>query len=247
MTVRASYPSVLTVIPARLASVRLPGKLLKDLHGKPLIYWVAERVRRFGLTDFVVATDSHLIADVCDRFGFPFSMTSSSCKNGTERVYEVSRDLSNYEHYMNVQGDEPLISASVLKGMLQSTGMRDESFKVAVSPLNRSSNDPTEAKVAMQGNGRVRYVSRLPVPFQRDGGANLYKIQGVFLYTAKVLERFANGAVGILEEAEKLEQLRCIENDIELFAVICEESPKSVDTLKDLNHYRSMSMELFER
>lgn len=163
MTVRASHPSVLTVFAERLASVRLPGKLLEDLHGKPLIYWVAERVRRFGLTDLVVATDSHLIADVRNRFGFPFSMTSSSCENGTERVYEVSRELSNYEHYMNVQGDEPLIRASVLKRMLQSTGMRDGWFNLAVSPLDRSSNDFFEAKVPMQGDGRVRFALRLPV------------------------------------------------------------------------------------
>lgn len=246
MTVAASYSNVLTVIPARLASVRLPEKLLADIHGKPLIYWVANRIRHFGLTDFVVATDSDLIADVCSTFDFPFIMTSTSCENGTERVHEVSQKHPNYSYFMNVQGDEPLIGYAVLTKMLQSAGLRDNSFKVAVSPLNRSSNDLSEAKVAMQSDGVVRYVSRLPVPFRREGGGWLHKIQGVFLYTPEVLDRFVNGKVGVLEESEKLEQLRCIENNIELFAVMCEASPKSVDTLADLNLYRSMPMNLFE-
>lgn len=246
MTVAANYSNVLTVIPARLASVRLPEKLLADIHGKPLIYWVANRVRQFGLTDFVVATDSDLIAAVCERFDFPFIMTSPSCENGTERVHEVSQKHSSYSYFMNVQGDEPLIGFAVLTKMLQSTGLRDDSFKVAVSTLNRSSNDISEAKVAMQSDGVVKYVSRLPVPFRRDGAGQLHKIHGVFLYTPEVLDRFVNGKVGILEESEKLEQLRCIENDIELLAVMCEASPKGVDTIADLNLYRRMPINLFQ-
>lgn len=245
MTVSADYSNILTVIPARLASVRLPGKLLADVRGKPLIYWVASRVRKFGLTDFVVATDSPLIADVCKKFDFPYTMTSSSCQNGTERVYEVSQRYSNYSYFMNVQGDEPLVESAVLTKMLQSAGQRDESFKVAVSPFKPSSNDLSEAKVAMQRDQRVRYVSRLPVPHSRDGDTRLHKIQGVFLYTPEVLEKFAKAPVGILEESENLEQLRCIENDIELLGIICDGSPKSVDTLADLNHYRSMPANFF--
>lgn len=239
------FSNVLTVIPARLESVRLPQKPMAMIHDKPMIYWVASRVSRLCPTDYVVATDSLVVAEICERFGFPFLMTSTSCKNGTERVFEVSQKVSGYSYFLNVQGDEPLFNPSVLTRMLESTGFKDDAFKVSVSKSEHRVNDPSEAKVAVQSDGRIRYVSRSSIPFYREGKSKLYKIQGVFLYTPQVLERFVNAPIGFLEMTEKLEQLRCIENDIELFAIFCEGSPRSVDTPADLNYFRSLPLEDF--
>lgn len=242
-----NHSNVLTVIPARLESVRLPRKPLAKIHSKPLIYWVVSRVSRLCPTDYVVATDSPLIAEICENFSFPFVMTSSSCKNGTERVFEVSQQFPSYSYFMNVQGDEPLFNPLVLTKMLESTGFKDNSFKVSVSQSTQRSNDPSEAKVAIQDDGRIRYVSRSPIPFHLGREKRPFKIQGVFLYTAQVLERFVNAPVGALEMTERLEQLRCIENDIELLAIFCEGSPRSVDTPADLKYYRRLPLDDFER
>ena len=246
MNVAVNYSDVLTVIPARLESVRLPRKALAEIHGKPLIYWVASRVSRLCPTEYVVATDSPLIAETCENFGLPFIMTSSSCENGTERVFEVAQNFSDYSYFMNVQGDEPLFNPSVLTKMLQTIGFRDNSFKISVSQSTQNLNDSSEAKVAIQSDGRIRYVSRSAIPFDREGKTRPYKVQGVFLYAQQVLERFVNSPAGALEQTEKLEQLRCIENDIELFAIFCDGSPRSIDTPADLEYYRGLPREVFE-
>lgn len=247
MKTASKQPCVLTVIPARLASVRFPEKLLAEIHGKPIIYWVSKRVQEFELSEFVVATDSSRIADVCKEFSFPYMMTSPSCRNGTERVFEVSQKRSDFSYFLNVQGDEPLVNLSVLESMLSTIGDEDHSFKVAITETNSEPNDTSEAKVAIQSNGRIRYVSRESIPFHRDTDPAHFRIQGVFLYTAEVLTRFVEAPLGRLEEIERLEQLRCIENDIHLQGILTEESPRSVDTFEDLEFFRAMPKHLFER
>jgi 3-deoxy-manno-octulosonate cytidylyltransferase (CMP-KDO synthetase) len=240
------HPEVLTVVPARLDSTRLPGKLLKTIYGKPIIYWVAHRIRSFNLTAFVVATDSTEISEVCEQFDLPYVMTSAGCANGTERVQEVASLYAQFSHFMNVQGDEPLISFDVLDQMVKTIGVNDHAFKAAVSTIAREENDPSEVKVAMQLDNRIRYASRSFIPFDRDGESSSFKIHGVFLYTREVLAKFTQAPVGVLEATEKLEQLRCIENEIELYGVICQESLRSIDTMKDLELYRRIPQEFFD-
>ena len=246
MSTPTRHRELLTVVPARLNSTRLPRKLLKTIYGKPIIYWVAHRIRSFDLTAFVVATDSTEISEVCEQFELPYVMTSADCANGTERVQEVASHYTQFSHFMNVQGDEPLISFDVLDQMVKTIGVNDHAFKAAVSTIARSANDPSEVKVAMQLDNRIRYASRSFIPYDRDSESSSFRIHGVFLYTREVLEKFTQAPVGVLEQTEKLEQLRCIENEIELYGVVCQESLRSIDTMKDLEFYRRIPQEIFE-
>lgn len=238
--------SILTVIPARLESQRLPRKLLKTIHGKPVIFWTANRVRLYGGTDFLVATDSREIADVCEEFDLPFSMTSPACQNGTERVFEIAKKFPQYSHFLNIQGDEPLVDVGVIDTMLKDVGVSDHAFKVSLSKVIEQDNNPSEIKVAMQENRRIRYASRARVPHDRDSKSHTFKINGVFSYSRNVLERFTAAPEGNLEKIEKIEQLRCIENDIELHGVICVETPKSLDTSEDLVRYKNVAKKFYE-
>lgn len=241
------FPRVLIVIPARLESARLPRKLLLELHGKPIIYWTVKRVVETGLADVIVATDSLEIKQVCESYGFPVELTSNECVNGTERVYEIaSQYCDRYDLFMNVQGDEPLLNVEILETMLGTVSRNDSTFKTAVSEISGSSvNNPSEVKVAMSADGRIRYASRALVPFSRDSQCSHFKIHGVYLYTLSILERFVNSPEGLLESIEKVEQLRCIENDIPLFGVITPHTSNSVDTQVDFEFYRGLSSEEF--
>lgn len=241
------HPELLIVIPARLESSRLPKKLLLDLHGKPLLYWTVKRVMRAKLADVVVATDSARILSMCKVFGFPVKMTSQGCLNGTERVFEVASDMkSDYRLFMNVQGDEPLLNIEILGAMLETIGLNDHSFKTAVSEISESTtNNVAEVKVAMSRGQRIRYASRSPIPFGRDATLKLYKIHGVYLYPYSILEEFMNSLEGPLEKVEKVEQLRCIENDIPLYGVITPSTPNSVDTKVDYEMYVNLDSEVF--
>lgn len=243
----STFPRVLIVIPARLESARLPRKLLLELHGKPVIYWTVKRVVDAGLADVIVATDSIEIQKVCENYGFPVELTSNKCVNGTERVYELaSRYCDRYDLFMNVQGDEPLLNVKILETILGSVGQNDDAFKTAVSEICASSaNNPSEVKVAMSADGRIRYTSRALVPFSRDSQGTYYKIHGVYLYPFSILERFVNSSEGLLEATEKVEQLRCIESDIPIFGVVTPHTSNSVDTQVDFDFYRSLDAEGF--
>lgn len=238
--------NVLIVIPARLESFRVPKKLLEEIYGKPVIYWVAKRMEIYARCDFIVSTDSTEIAQVCEINDFPCIMTSPQCRNGTERVYETVKQLKGYSHFINVQGDEPLVNLALLDQIIETIGVNDHAFKTAVSEIKFEKNNDAEIKVAMQDNGRIRYASRSMVPYSRDAASSTYKIHGVYLYTLEVLEKYILAPEGRLEKLEKVEQLRCIENDIELFGVTCPSSPKSLDTSEDLIAYREVPLDKFE-
>lgn len=236
------FPRLLIVIPARLKSARLPKKLLLELHGKPLLYWVVKRVLDTRLADLVVATDSLKIQAMCETFGFPVCMTSTECMNGTERVFEVaSKFKDNYELFMNVQGDEPLLNVEIIETLMTSIGTNDHAFKIATSSISSAApNNPSEVKVAISQGGRVRYASRSLVPFNRDEYPQFHKIHGVYLYSFATLEKYVESPEGPLEACEKIEQLRCIENDIPLYAVVTPHTLNSVDTQIDFDFYQNL-------
>lgn len=240
----------LIVVPARLGSTRLGRKLLLDIHGKPVIYWTAKRISESGVADFVVATDSEEIADVCSGFSIPFTMTSTCCENGTERVFEVAARYKNkFKYFMNVQGDEPLIHEKIIRDIADSAGKHKDAFVTAISMVDNSEeNDPSEVKVALSDDSRIRYASRCLVPYNRDCATGArWKIHGVYLYSYEVLKKFSDAPVGILESTEKVEQLRCIENDIPLIGIKTCAGARSVDTLEDLTAFRAMPYSAFTR
>ena len=234
----------LIVTPARYESARLPGKVLLDIHGKPMVVWVASRVIASGYGDVIVATDSDRVQAVCAEYDLPVIMTSPNCANGTERVREVAQRYQEVDYFMNVQGDEPLINTDILGEMLAQNVSAD-AFYTAVSAIEGDGGNPSEVKVAMSFDGRIRFASRSPVPFFRDSERKRYKIHGIYLYSRDVLERFVTSKPGPLEQAELVEQLRCIEHDIPLYGVVTSHTERSVDTSADLDFMRAQPKSKF--
>lgn len=241
---------ILVVIPARLDSKRLPRKLLLEIHGRPVLYWTIKRVLDAGFLDYVVATDSDEISAFCDSYSFPCIKTSDQCINGTERVFEAAQAYADqYRYFLNVQGDEPLLSKEIIRNVAEQAGSHDDAFVTAISPLDeKAPNNPSEVKVAIGQDGRILYASRALIPHSRDGDSVArWKIHGVYLYTFEVLAKFIESNIGVLEGVEMVEQLRCIENDIQLIGVktIC--SPPSVDTRDDYDFYKTMNPQDFAK
>ncbi len=236
----------LIVIPSRLKSTRLQDKPLAKIHGYPMIYWVAKRIKNANICDYVVATDSPKIEAVCNEYDINVIMTSLECRNGSERVAEVSEKL-NYKYYCNVQGDEPLIDVNGVKDFIHSAKKYENTFVQAVTLVKKSENDISEVKVAMDEHNRIRYLSRLAIPFFRESiTAEKHKCLGLYLYDKSFVSLYKNLDEGYLEKIESIEQLRCIENNLEIRALIVNFDSISVDTDDDLNYIKSFDLDKFE-
>ena len=234
----------LIVIPARYESRRLPGKVLEDLHGYPMIYWVYRRTLKAESGEVVVAADHPIVFNVLEDLGIPYIQTDPYCKNGTERVYEVSKKYPDVKYFVNVQGDEPLLNPNVIRDVVAS-GLEDNVFKTAVSPIFDDANNSNEIKVALSFDNRIRFASRSLIPFQEVGVSNYYKIHGVYLYSSSLLETYVSLRPGPLEILESVEQLRCIEYDIPLLGIKTQHTERSVDTYDDLLFMRTQPKKLF--
>ncbi|HTT24060.1 MAG TPA: 3-deoxy-manno-octulosonate cytidylyltransferase [Candidatus Sulfotelmatobacter sp.] len=226
----------IAVIPARLASTRLPRKMLREIAGKPLIGVVYQAVRSSPLlTDVIVATDSDEILNVCRRHGWKAQMTAPSHKSGTERVHEIScRELADV--YVNVQGDEPMVRAEQIASLLQV--MENPGAQVGTLMTGAAEVDirnPNAVKVVTDFSGRALYFSRATIPFDRDGTRPRYfKHLGIYAYRKAALDRFVSLPESFLEKSERLEQLRFLENGTSIY---CAETPYDsvgVDTEEDL-------------
>ncbi|OGK81689.1 MAG: 3-deoxy-D-manno-octulosonate cytidylyltransferase [Candidatus Rokubacteria bacterium GWF2_70_14] len=229
---------VLGVIPARLSSTRLPRKVLREIAGLPMVVQVFRRARRSPLlSDLLVATDSEEVAAVCRAHGITAVMTSPDHPSGTDRLWEVSR-AHMAEVYVNVQGDEPLVTPGHIERLV--TPFSDDpdvqvtTLKIRATPdevLSRTTN-----KVVTSVRGDALYFSRLAIPFDRDGrgGIIYWKHVGLYAYRRAVLDAFHSLPPSALEQAEKLEQLRLLENGIPIRVVETEEETIGVDTEEDL-------------
>lgn len=237
----------LIVIPSRLNSTRLPNKPLLEIHGHPMVYWVANRIRKANICDYLVATDSNEIENVCKQENINVVMTSPDCKNGTERVAEVSKKF-NYKYFCNVQGDEPLINIAGVKDFILKAKKHKNAFVQAITETQKNTNDTSEVKVSVDDKKRIRYLSRLSIPYIRNQKSNLrHKCLGLYLYDRTFISSFIKLREGYLEKAECIEQLRCIENDLVLIAEKVDFDSISVDTSSDLKYVRSIKKEHFER
>lgn len=235
----------LIVIPARLKSSRLQHKLLLPLHGKPMIHWVCIRIKHLLAADFLVATDSELIQEYCDSCDFDCIITPPHFENGTERVAYVASKRNEYDFFVNVQADEPLLNTALIGDVIAS--FRNGAFNVAVSKVCHSKVvDPSTVKAALSFDNRIRFASRSNVPFGRDGPVEMYRVHGVYSYDIQTLNHFLRSPVGPLEHVEKVEQLRCIENDIPIYGVLTEGSEISVDTLEDYNYMLNLPKSRFD-
>ncbi len=228
---------VLGVIPARLGSTRLARKVLREIAGRPMVEWVYRAAAGSGRMDaVVVATDSEEVAEVCGERGIPVAMTSPECASGSDRVYEVSR-LREAEIYVNIQGDEPLLTPGHFAPLLDLFG-RPEVQVATVSvpcPVEDVAN-PNAVKVVTAVDGRALYFSRSTIPYDRDrvGFAGYRKHLGLYAYRKAALERFAGLAPSRLELTERLEQLRMLENGMDLYVGEAEGDSIGVDVEEDL-------------
>lgn len=217
MTVR---PRVLGVIPARLASTRLPRKPLRTLAGRPLIEWVWRRASRLEALDaIVVATDSEEVAAVCEAFGAAVERTADSHGSGTERVAEVAARTAyrGYDVVVNVQGDEPFVDDEQVGGAVARVvaGWDIGTVAAPVGSLE-AWRDPAVVKVVLRQDGGALYFSRAPVPFARDvepapddlASERYLRHIGVYAFTPAALQRWVALPAHWLEGVERLEQLR---------------------------------------
>ena len=226
----------IAVIPARLASTRLPRKMLREIAGKPLVGAVYDAVRSSPLlNDVIIATDSDEILKVCRRNGWKAQMTSPAHSSGTQRVHEVSNSIAA-DIYLNVQGDEPLTRPEHIATLIDV--MRDSNVQVGTLKTGASAADvtnPNAVKVVTDSIGRALYFSRATIPHDRDRvGPQYYKHLGFYAYRKAALDRFVALPESSLERSERLEQLRFLENGIPIFVGDTPYDTIGVDTEDDL-------------
>jgi 3-deoxy-manno-octulosonate cytidylyltransferase (CMP-KDO synthetase) len=226
----------IAVIPARLASTRLPRKMLREIAGKPLIGVVYEAVRSSPLlADVIIATDSDEVLSGCRKHGWKAQLTSSSHRSGTERVHEVSnREVADV--YINVQGDEPLTRPEHIATLLQVMENPAAQVGTVMTPAaDIDITNPNAVKVVTDLNGQALYFSRATIPFDRDGTRPRYfKHLGLYAYRKAALDRFVMLPESSLEKTERLEQLRFLENGIPIYVGETPYDSVGVDTEEDL-------------
>ncbi len=226
----------IAVIPARLASTRLPRKMLREIGGVPLMGRVYNAVRSSPLLeDVIIATDSDEIMQVCQQNGWNARMTSAAHRSGTERVHEISNSVAA-DVYVNVQGDEPMTRAEHIATLL--AVMKDPAVQVGtlMTPAPSADvNNPNAVKVVTDGVRRALYFSRATIPFDRDGASPVYfKHLGLYAYRKAALDRFVELPESALERSERLEQLRFLENGIPIYVGETPYDTMGVDTEEDL-------------
>jgi 3-deoxy-manno-octulosonate cytidylyltransferase (CMP-KDO synthetase) len=231
------------VIPSRYASVRLPGKPLRDIHGKSMLHHVWERARESNAEEVVIATDDDRIAEAAEAFGATVCMTAEHHRSGTERIAEVAdlMDWRDEQVVVNLQGDEPTMPAQLIN---QCAALLDDvaaDIATLASPFLSDDDfqNPNCVKVIRDTKGHAIYFSRAMIPYARDGegtgmSAALHH-HGIYAYRCGVLRRFVEAAPSDLETSEQLEQLRALSLGMTIAVGIPEVRPGAgVDTEEDL-------------
>lgn len=232
----------IAVIPARLESTRLPRKMLRDIAGEPLVGRVYNAVRSSTLlADVIIATDSQEILHLCQSRGWNARMTSPSHRSGTERVREIS-SAEEADVFINVQGDEPLARSEQIASLLEV--MKNSAVQVGTLKTPAAEADivnPNAVKVVTDKAGRALYFSRATIPYDRDGSKPSYfKHLGFYAYRKPALDRFCALPESSLEKSERLEQLRYLENGIDIYVGETPYDSIGVDTEEDLERVESL-------
>jgi 3-deoxy-manno-octulosonate cytidylyltransferase (CMP-KDO synthetase) len=254
-----SQSKAVVIIPARFASTRLPGKALLEIDGKPMICWVTERAMEArNVARVIVATDDERIIDVVRSAGCEAVMTRADHASGTDRLAEVAETLEGADIIVNLQGDEPLISAQTIERAIEASNEEGfgivttwEAIETAADVLN-----PDVVKIVVDNSGRALYFSRLPVPYPRDAVrkhvtletalrnepgllAQFRKHTGLYVYRKEVLLQFTRWPQSDLERIECLEQLRALERGVKIKAIEASTPSIGVDTREDLERVRA--------
>ncbi|TVR79733.1 MAG: 3-deoxy-manno-octulosonate cytidylyltransferase [Rhodospirillales bacterium] len=236
----------IVIIPARMASTRLPGKPLVDLHGEPMVVHVAKRAAAADIGPVVVAAAEPEIASAVTAAGGRAVLTRPDHPSGSDRVFEAAQSIDPQHRYpivVNLQGDLPTIEASAIQAVL--APLADPAVLVATlvaeaAPEEREDPNVVKAVVALAPgcrSGRALYFSRAAVPW---GDGPLYHHIGIYAYRRAVLARFVGLPPSVLERRERLEQLRLLENGLRIDAALVDTVPLGVDTPNDLARARRL-------
>ena len=222
------------VIPARMASVRLPGKPLMDIQGKPMLIRVAEKcIESVGAANALVSTPDDEIEKACNNFNIPVIKSSLDCQTGTDRMVELL-SKSDAEYFINVQGDEPMVPVTVIKAFINDCLQNKESC-VGYSRIydNKYIESSSVVKVAVS-NSKIIYASRSKLPISSNANEIGYlKHTGLYGFSREDLEKFGKFTKGPLEMAENVEILRMLENRIPIRAIEVPNFGRAVDSLED--------------
>lgn len=233
------------IVPCRLESTRFPRKLLHEVRGRPLLLWVAERIRTVapGLPCWF-AVDDALLAAPLQREGYRVVETSVAHASGTDRIAEANRVIGA-RHVINVQADEPLVTGAQIRRLAELIA-GPAAMATLATPFRRAEDflNPNQVKVVFAPDGgRALYFSRSPMPFARDLGGRVdddwvrenpcFKHLGLYAYKAELLQCFAALPAGRYERIEKLEQLRVLENGYDIACDVTEDPGLGVDTPED--------------
>jgi 3-deoxy-manno-octulosonate cytidylyltransferase (CMP-KDO synthetase) len=244
--------SFVVIIPARLASTRLPNKPLADLGGKPMVVRVAERAQQSGASRIIVATDHADIAAACAAHGVEACMTRADHPSGTDRIAEVAHTLGLAPDavVVNLQGDEPLIDPALLAACAARISA-DVPMATCAHPLSdvHDAFNPNVVKVVLDKAGRALYFSRATIPWHRDGfaasreqlpeGYVPLRHIGLYAYSNAFLQRYPQLEASPLESIEALEQLRVLWHGVPIAVHVTAEAPHAgVDTPADLERVR---------
>lgn len=237
---------ILGIIPARFASSRFPGKALALIADKPMLQHVYERAQRSRyLDDILVATDDERIAAAVRQFGGRTRMTRADHPSGTDRLAEIASS-EQATLYVNIQGDEPLIDPEAIDAAILAVH-GDEG--VSMGTLKKRIVDPTDlvntnvVKVVTNLLNDAIYFSRCPIPYERDGRTNaphFFKHIGLYVYRRDFLLHYPDLTVGPLEKAERLEQLRALENGYRIRVLETDYESLGVDTAEDLERVNQL-------
>lgn len=236
------YP-VYGIIPARYASTRFPGKPLADIKGRPMFWHVWSRASKCPLLSSVtLATDDERIAEAAKKLGVPFVMTDSDLPSGTDRVHQAASimNIPDEAVVINIQGDEPALDPAVLGEL--ALAFKDASVQVATlaHPISAAeAASPDRVKIALAANGDALYFSRAVIPFVREGDADAHEYWGhigLYAFRREALARFTALPPSSLEQREKLEQLRLLENKLAIRVIKTDKSSIGVDNPQDLEY-----------
>ncbi len=248
--------SFIAIIPARLASTRLPNKPLADIMGKPMVIRTAEQVQKTAAKAVYIATDSQQVIDIAQHYGLQTLLTQADHPTGTDRLAEAVDllGLMDSEIIVNIQGDEPLIQPQLIEAVANLLHQQPNAAIATVATPYTSDEsffDPNSVKVVCGLSGQALYFSRAPIPWARDalqqqpkriaaGLTPLHHI-GIYAYRASFLRQFPNLVRGPLENFESLEQLRALENGYSISVYVTPDAPAlGVDTPADLDKVREI-------
>ncbi len=248
---------VLTIIPARLASTRLPNKPLADIMGVPMIARVYEQAKKANLGEVIVACDSKEIVDAIENIGGRAILTDPNLPSGTDRIFAAFRQIDNYQEFdviVNLQGDLPDINPKTIIAAANAALQSDADIATVASKITDVDevNNPNVVKIAIAflenpQLGQALYFSRAAIPYAIESGAksslnqnSYYHHIGIYAYKRKALEKFVNLKPSNLEKRESLEQLRALENGMKIVVQIVDSHPLSVDSSEDLERVKML-------